>query len=195
MTSRSNIIGIPMRAALEQRTLLFAANIRLFVRRLPSSISSGDDVAQLLRSSGCVGTNYIEANEATDQTDYGQRIRSCLKEAKESVYWLKLLDLGNRTVLKEMQATLVEEGAQLLNVFFGILKKVRQNEVTGEPEFKCWHCSQPIESLSGQCPYCGHINQCERCDGRIGENAGEKTEGYYNARFCRDCEETIINAA
>src|SRR5437660_194699 len=48
-----------------------------------------------------------------------------------------------------MQANLVEEGTQLLKIFFSILKNIRHEATDpATPETKCWYCSQPIESLS-----------------------------------------------
>ncbi len=49
---------------LEDRTFRFAQNVRAFVKRLPRTISNREDVKQLVRASGSVGANYIEANES-----------------------------------------------------------------------------------------------------------------------------------
>ena len=49
---------------LEERTFLFAQRVRAFVRTLPRSISNFEDIKQVVRSSGSVGANYIEANES-----------------------------------------------------------------------------------------------------------------------------------
>lgn len=49
---------------LETRTYDFAKNVRLFVKAMRISIHNREDISQLLRSSGSVGSNYIEANEA-----------------------------------------------------------------------------------------------------------------------------------
>jgi len=40
----------------------------------------------LIRSSGSVGANYIEANESLSKKDFAHRIKICRKEAKESSY-------------------------------------------------------------------------------------------------------------
>src|SRR3989344_7364814 len=52
------------RSDLEERTFMFAQNVRAFVRKLPKGIINGQDGVQLIRSSGSVGANYIEAQEA-----------------------------------------------------------------------------------------------------------------------------------
>jgi len=49
---------------LEERTFKFAKRNRMFVKKLPKTIGNIEDGKQLIRSSGSVGANYIEANEA-----------------------------------------------------------------------------------------------------------------------------------
>lgn len=55
---------------LEERTYLFAKNCRIYVRKLPKTISNLEDAKQLVRSSGSVGANYIEANEKLGDKDF-----------------------------------------------------------------------------------------------------------------------------
>ena len=76
---------------LEERTFEFAKAIRLFAKTLPRTIANIEDVKQLIRSSGSVGANYREANEALSKKDFLMRIRISRKEAKESVYWLRVI--------------------------------------------------------------------------------------------------------
>ncbi len=77
---------------LEDRTAKFAINVRDFVRKLPRTIANIEDGKQVIRSSGSVGANYIEANEALSKKDFLMRIKISRKEAKESMYWLKLIN-------------------------------------------------------------------------------------------------------
>ena len=78
---------------LEDRTLAFAKRVRGFVKRLPNSLANIEDGKQVFRSSGSVGANYIEANESLSKKDFALRIKICRKEAKETAYWLKLLEV------------------------------------------------------------------------------------------------------
>jgi hypothetical protein len=50
---------------LEERTAVFAENVRSFVRRLPRTLAIIEDVKQLVRTSGSVPANCIEANQET----------------------------------------------------------------------------------------------------------------------------------
>jgi four helix bundle protein len=108
---------------LEDRTLLFAKRVRAFVKKLKKTIGNLEDTRQLVRSSGSVGGNYIEANESLGKRDFALRIRICRKEAKESAYWLKLLDTQGQSELDTERATLIQEATELTSIFGAILKK------------------------------------------------------------------------
>lgn len=105
---------------LEERTFRFAANVRTFLRNTFGSFI-GEDQKQLLRSSGSVGANYIEANESLGKKDFLLHIRISRKEAKESMYWLKLL--STPPMFQEERDTLLREATELMNIFGAILKK------------------------------------------------------------------------
>jgi four helix bundle protein len=77
--------------SLEERTFLFAKDCRYFVKSLPKTISNIEDCKQLIRSSGSVGANYIEANENLGDRDFKMHLKIARKEAKESIFWLRLL--------------------------------------------------------------------------------------------------------
>ena len=109
---------------LEDRTLLFAKRSRELVSRLPKSLVNIDDIKQLLRSSGSVGANYIEANEALSKKDFLMRIKICRKEAKESRYWLTLLNVDKAEDLKSELEGSIREATELMNIFGSIVRKV-----------------------------------------------------------------------
>ena len=71
---------------LEDRTFTFAKNVRAFAKRIPKTIANIEYTKQMVRASGSVGANYIEANESLSKKDFLMRIRICHKEAKESRY-------------------------------------------------------------------------------------------------------------
>ena len=55
---------------LEDRTLAFAKRVRAFVKKLRKTIANIEDGKQLIRASGSVGANYIEANESLSKKDF-----------------------------------------------------------------------------------------------------------------------------
>jgi four helix bundle protein len=110
---------------LEDRTLKFSKRVRDFVYKLPKTISNIEDSSQLVRSSGSVGANYIEANEALSKKDFIVRIKICKKEAKESVYWLKLIFISNIQELELERTYLINEAMQLMKIFGSINEKCK----------------------------------------------------------------------
>ncbi|HCE43746.1 MAG TPA: four helix bundle protein [Lentisphaeria bacterium] len=95
---------------LEERTFEFARDVRVFVRKLKKDIPNIEDSKQLVRASGSVGANYIEANEALSKKDFIMRIKICRKEAKESVFWLKLISAEDDSSLEKERQRLLQEG-------------------------------------------------------------------------------------
>lgn len=108
---------------LESRTLTFARNCRQIIKKLPRTISNIEDCSQLTRSSGSIGANYIEANEALSKKDFCMRVKISRKEAKETRYWLNLVDTGNNPELQNEINKLIQEVTELTNIFGAIVRK------------------------------------------------------------------------
>ncbi|HWR72806.1 MAG TPA: four helix bundle protein [Nitrospirota bacterium] len=111
---------------LEERTFLFAKAIASFIKALPKTISNIEYTKQIVRSSGSVGSNYIEANEALGKKDFAMRIKICRKEAKESAYWLRLIVSTNNDGCAEDGKKLYGEAVELKKIFSSILEKSKQ---------------------------------------------------------------------
>jgi len=54
--------------------------------------------------------------------DFVLRIKICRKEAKESRYWLRLIETNEDPVAKERDL-LVQEAQELMNIFGAIVRK------------------------------------------------------------------------
>ena len=107
---------------LEERTFKFAKDCRKYVKYLKSTISNIEDGRQLIRSSGSVGANYIEANEKLGEKDFQFRLRIARKEAKESGCWLRLLKEMNPS--EQKVENLLVESIELRKILSAILKSV-----------------------------------------------------------------------
>lgn len=112
----------PKRYDLEERTLKFAKDTRSFVKNLKKTLSNFEDGKQLIRSSGSIGANYIEANESLSKKDFVMRIMICRKEAKESEYWLRLIEIGSIDLEKE-RTRFIAEAIELRKIFGAILER------------------------------------------------------------------------
>jgi four helix bundle protein len=109
---------------LEERTALFAESVRRFVKTLPRTIANIEDIKQAVRSSGSVGANYIEANEALSPKDRVMRMKIARKEAKEARYWLRLVDVGTNPQCEAERQTLRQEAFELMSILAAIIRKL-----------------------------------------------------------------------
>jgi len=111
----------PKQYDLEERTLQFAERVRDFVKKLPKTLANIEYSRQLIRASGSVGANYIEANESFSKKDFVMRAKICRKESKESRYWLRLVEANNN--LEKERELLMQEATELMKIFGSILEK------------------------------------------------------------------------
>lgn len=112
--------GSPKPRSLEERTFLFAQSIRAFVKTLPRTVGNTEDVRQLVRASGSVAANWIEADEALSKKDFLMRAKICRKEAKESRLFLRLIETGPANSGRD---ALAAEAYELTLIFSTIISK------------------------------------------------------------------------
>jgi four helix bundle protein len=98
--------------------------VRAFVKQLPKTISNVEDIRQLVRASGSVAANWIEADEALSKKDFLMRVKICRKEAKESRLFLRLVDAGSTEATGSARDKLGEEARELTLIFSSIISKV-----------------------------------------------------------------------
>src|SRR4029077_2670893 len=108
---------------LEDRTFNFAKDVRAFVKKIPKAVANIEDTKQVVRAFGSIGANYIEANESLSKKDFVMRIKICRKEAKESRYWLRLIDGGNDSTAQKYRGDLIQEATELTSIFGAIVRK------------------------------------------------------------------------
>jgi len=108
---------------LEERTEKFAKRVRSFTKELPKTEENIEDKKQLIRASGSIASNYIEANEALSKKDFLYRIKVCRKESKESRLFLRLIDTGDDVSLEEERGALIQEATELMKIFGSIITK------------------------------------------------------------------------
>jgi len=107
---------------LEKRTLEFAKAMVRFYKKLPNDMINREIIPQVIRSSGSVGANYREANDALSKKDFKHRLRITRKEAKETQYWLEVLLEANPEFDKDLNVLLAEV-IELKKIFSSIVDK------------------------------------------------------------------------
>jgi four helix bundle protein len=107
---------------LEERTLEFSKEIIKLCKKLSRNTINNELISQLIRASGSVGANYREANDSLSKKDFSHRIKITRKEAKESHYWLQLLEEANPEFKDEINK-LLTESLELKKIFSSIVEK------------------------------------------------------------------------
>jgi four helix bundle protein len=105
------------------RTFAFAQAVRRFVDRLPRTTANLEDAKQVVRASGSVAANYLEAQEGLSRKDFFYRIKLCRKEARESGLWLRLIGAAGTEANHELREALVQEAEELKLIFASIAAK------------------------------------------------------------------------
>ncbi len=109
------------------RTKQFGSEIIKFSLDLPRNPAGFTISDQLLRAATSIGANLIEAQEAVSNKDFLYKISFALKEAKETKYWLELVELsllpGNGKL-----ALLLRECEEIVKILVATLKKLKQKE-------------------------------------------------------------------
>lgn len=107
---------------LEERTLEYAKRIIRLCKKLPENRINNTLVPQAVSSSNSTGANYIEANEALSKRDFLHRMKIARKEAKESVFHLRLLLEANPSFETEIKS-LIKEGIEIKKILSAIIEK------------------------------------------------------------------------
>jgi four helix bundle protein len=81
---------------------------------------------QLLRSGTSVGANIEEAVAASSRRDFLYRMTVASKEARESVYWLRLLDESDLVPELEVDGEL-ESARELVRLLTSIVKTTKES--------------------------------------------------------------------
>jgi four helix bundle protein len=108
---------------LEERTEEFTGNVSVFCNNLPKILPNLERYKQVIRSSGSIAANYIEANEALSKKDFIYRVKICRKEAKETAMWFRVMCKPNTKEYAEQIDKFHNEAIELKKIFSAIILK------------------------------------------------------------------------
>jgi len=115
---------------LNQRLLVFAVDIIKFLSNIPTKREFDVIRNQLSKSATSIGANY-EESQAASYAEFKQRIQICLREARETHYWLKVIERLNlreeKSYLKELDR-LLNEANEVGLIFGAISAKVGKQD-------------------------------------------------------------------
>jgi len=119
----SNGNGAPRRPfELEERTAQFGEAIVRFGKKIPRDPANDRLIGQLVGCGTSVGANYCEADERVSKKDFRNTIGRCVKEAKETKYFLRMIAAAEPKLATEAR-TLYREAKELHLIFASIYRK------------------------------------------------------------------------
>jgi four helix bundle protein len=107
---------------LEERTACFGEAIVQFVKKIPRSPANDRLVSQLVGCGTSIGANYCEANERVSKKDFRNTIGRCVKEAKETKYFVRLIAAAEPLLAEEARA-LYREAKELHLIFASMYRQ------------------------------------------------------------------------
>jgi len=116
-------MAAPVRDIVE-RSFGFAKRVVRLVNAMPRSVA-GDAIARQVMRAGCsVGANVEEAQAASTKKEFTRRMENAQSEAREVLYWLRLVaECG--LVPRARLAGLLKEADELVRIITAIAKRSR----------------------------------------------------------------------
>jgi four helix bundle protein len=107
---------------LEERTARFGEAVIRFCKKIPRAPENNRLIDQLVGCSTSVGANYCEANEGVSKKDFRNTIGRCVKEAKETKFFLRMIAASEPKLANEARS-LYREAKELHLIFASIYRK------------------------------------------------------------------------
>lgn len=93
---------------LEERTNNVGKEAILLCKRIHINPINSPLINQYIRSVTSIGANYHEASESTSKKDFVFKLAIAKKEAKESLHWLKLLNISDPDFSRDFESQSAE---------------------------------------------------------------------------------------
>ena len=107
---------------LEERTAKFGEAIVKFSRTIPRDPTNNRLIDQLVGCGTSAGANYCEADECVSKKDFHHIISHCVKEAKETKYFLRMVVASDPSLADEARK-LYREAKELHLIFAAMFRK------------------------------------------------------------------------
>ena len=117
-----------------ERLINFAARVGRDVDALPDTRMGRHIGGQLVRSGTSPAPNYEEACAAESRADFVHKLGIAHKEARESLYWLRLL-VESEMIPKRQLGPLIAETEELIRILTSIIlttKRGRERQGGGK---------------------------------------------------------------
>jgi four helix bundle protein len=116
---------------LSDRLLAFAVRVGKAVNALPGTRLGRHIASQLVRSGTSAAPNYEEGCAAESRADFVHKLSICLKELRESLFWIRLI-VESELLPKKKMTDLQNECSQLCKVMAQSIVTAKKNANNGK---------------------------------------------------------------
>jgi four helix bundle protein len=105
---------------IHERIYTFVVSVLRFIKAYPKTFENQVLIGQLIRSVSSIGANDQEADGALTKADFIHCYTIVRKEAKESLFWIRLLSDYNNSH-KDSTDFLLKEGDEIIRIVTAII--------------------------------------------------------------------------
>jgi four helix bundle protein len=106
----------------EERTAVFGENIVRFAKQLPRGPGNDRLINQIVGAGTSVGANFCEANDCVSKKDFRYSAKRCIKEAKETRFFLRMIVVAEPS-LADQARVLYREATELIRILATMCRK------------------------------------------------------------------------
>ncbi len=112
---------------LQERLIEFAVRVLNVVESLPNSRAGNHVAGQLIRSGTSPAPNYGEAQSAESRKDFIHKMKVALKELRETLVWLLIIQCKPLAEPLDKLTPLIEENNELISIFVASIATAQKN--------------------------------------------------------------------
>jgi four helix bundle protein len=114
---------------IRERTFQFSIDIIRSIEKIPHTRAGNAVANQLIRSATSIGANAQEALAASSKADFIYKTNIALREARETLYWIRLLKESKLVIDKEYEIFL-QESDEITRILGAIVSTARGKRKT-----------------------------------------------------------------
>jgi len=112
---------------LQERLVEYAVRILNVVEKLPDTLAGKHVAGQLVRSGTSPAANYGEAQGAESRKDFIHKMKISLKELRETLVWLLIIQSKPLVDLPDKLKSIIEETNELISIFVVSITTAKKN--------------------------------------------------------------------
>lgn len=104
-----------------EKLLNFGTRVIKLVNKFPKTPAGFAIASQLIRSATSIGANFLEAQDASSRKDFTQKLSIALREAKETLYWLRIVKM-TELISEDLLGKEIEEINEIVAILVSSVK-------------------------------------------------------------------------